>query len=193
VGTLTEAEERIIQAAIECIEEYGIQNSTIRKISEKANMNSAAISYYFRSKDNLIDKAMSVTLDNAFQWDDFKYTENMPLKEQLFEIFSFFSISALQFPKLTQAHFYDIINGNYETQTTMRINLFLQKVFGEFKRKKPDMPDDEIRTVLIDLASSTILYFAAFSNLFEGFSGFNMRDPETRKKYVRELIDRLIL
>ena len=42
-------EEKIILATIECLEKYGFQGTTIRKIAEAAGSNSAAVNYYFRS------------------------------------------------------------------------------------------------------------------------------------------------
>ncbi len=38
-------ERKIIEAAIECIEQYGIQGATNRRIAEIAGVNSAAINY----------------------------------------------------------------------------------------------------------------------------------------------------
>jgi AcrR family transcriptional regulator len=44
------AEEKIITAAVECIEKYGIKGTTIRQIAEQAGVNIAAVNYYFRSR-----------------------------------------------------------------------------------------------------------------------------------------------
>ena len=57
-------EEKIIEAAIECIETFGIANTTTRKIASQAGTNVAAINYYFRSKDELIAKALEQTLEH---------------------------------------------------------------------------------------------------------------------------------
>lgn len=43
-------EIKIIEAAIECIEQFGLKGATNRRIAEKAGVNLAAINYYFRSK-----------------------------------------------------------------------------------------------------------------------------------------------
>ena len=59
-------EGKIIQAAIECIEKYGISGATNRQIALEAGVNNAAINYYFRSKEVLIQRCMEITLKNAF-------------------------------------------------------------------------------------------------------------------------------
>lgn len=46
---------RLLMAAIELFAEFGYDKVSIRKIAEKAQANSAMISYYFGSKQNLYD------------------------------------------------------------------------------------------------------------------------------------------
>jgi AcrR family transcriptional regulator len=72
------AELRILEAAIAAIEEYGFKNVTVRRIAAKAGVNIAAINYYFRTKEQLLDKVIEVALDNAFDWSELDYTEATP-------------------------------------------------------------------------------------------------------------------
>ena len=51
-------EERIRLATLGCIEELGLKEATVRAIAAKANMNPAAVNYYFRSKDRLVKEAL---------------------------------------------------------------------------------------------------------------------------------------
>jgi DNA-binding transcriptional regulator YbjK len=57
-NTQLSPEERIRLAALECIEELGLKEATVRAIAAKANMNPAAVNYYFRSKDRLVEEAL---------------------------------------------------------------------------------------------------------------------------------------
>lgn len=190
---MTDAEEKILQATVDCIEEYGINGTTIRRIGNKAGMNSAAINYYFRSKGILMDRVLQATLDNAFNWDDFKYTEALPLHEQLDEIFIFLAVKPIQFRNITQAHLYEIVqHANYQTELTTKLNGFLEKVFGEVRRKKPELPDEEIRLALTQLAAATLPFFSTFSNLYNSFSGLDMSKEENRIRYVKRLVEKLI-
>ena len=66
----TSAEEKIIHATIGCIEKYGISGATNRQIAQAAGVNLAAINYYFRSKEQLIQRVMEITLTNAFDLSD---------------------------------------------------------------------------------------------------------------------------
>ncbi|MDR3207952.1 MAG: TetR/AcrR family transcriptional regulator [Oscillospiraceae bacterium] len=190
---MTAAEEKIIAATITCMEEYGLEGVTIRRIGEKAGMNSAAVNYYFRSKEALLERVKEVTLDNAFGWEDFAYTESLPLEKQLTDIFSFFALNALTYPRVIQSHFYDILARNdYNTQVTARFNAFLGKLSGEVKRKRPDMDDETVSLLLMQLAAASVLYFSAFPKLFEPFSGFDTAAAGFREKYVADLVKRML-
>ncbi len=49
----SETEERIIKAALGIMGKQGVLKFTVRDIARQANVNLAAINYYFRSKENL--------------------------------------------------------------------------------------------------------------------------------------------
>lgn len=51
-------EERILLAAMECIAQSGLEATTVRAIAAKAGLNAAAVNYYYRSKDKLVDAAL---------------------------------------------------------------------------------------------------------------------------------------
>jgi AcrR family transcriptional regulator len=51
-------EERILIAALDCIAESGLAATTVRSIAAKAGLNSAAVNYYYRTKDKLVEAAL---------------------------------------------------------------------------------------------------------------------------------------
>jgi len=51
-------EERILIAALDCIAESGLAATTVRSIAGKAGLNAAAVNYYYRSKDKLVETAL---------------------------------------------------------------------------------------------------------------------------------------
>lgn len=69
--TVSEARERIINAAIELFSQKGYDATRVNDIASSANVNKALIYYYFKSKqdildfmvDSLLNDAVSITLD----------------------------------------------------------------------------------------------------------------------------------
>lgn len=183
------AEERIIQATIDCIEQYGIEHTTIRKIAEQSGMNSAAISYYFRSKDILIEKALEATLHYAFRWSDFEATEAMDLESQLIDIFSYLTVRAQEFPRLTRAHFHDVFQMNpSQTPIETHLNRFMDKLYEEAIRKQPRADAVKLKRALILIISSTMLYSSTFRPVFEAFEPKTGTQTDDLKDYVRQVV-----
>ena len=60
------AKEKIILATISFIEREGIESLTIRKIARNADVNVAAINYYFGNKENLLSETFRITMSHFF-------------------------------------------------------------------------------------------------------------------------------
>jgi AcrR family transcriptional regulator len=188
-GTRAENEEQIILATIECIETFGIHGATIRRIAQRAGVNSAAISYYFRSKEHLLQVAMERTLENAFDLNDFSDSVGKPVQERLTHIFSFLIEGALKFPGISRAHFYEpFIEGNYETPGVEHINAFLSALETEILASSNSYTQQEVRTKLVYLTSATMIYPGLMPKLLEPFSNVKLSDKATRDAYVENLI-----
>ena len=131
------AELRILEAAIAAIEEYGFQNVTVRRIAAKAGVNIAAINYYFRTKDQLIEKVIRLTLDNTFDWGELAHAEDLPPKEMLIAVMEHLSMSALNYPAITRAHFYEaMVNGRDDSPAVREMNAFMETLCSKLQKKR---------------------------------------------------------
>jgi AcrR family transcriptional regulator len=183
---------RIIESTINCINDFGIENTTIRKIADTAGMNSAAISYYFDSKDKLIEKALETTLDNAFDWEDFKHLESLPLKERLFQIYLHLMEGALAYKGIARAHYHDTFaSEEYETVAVRKINEFLGMVLENIRHDIPFMDEGTLRTSLIQLTYATMVSAGFMPGFFNDFMGKTLEDRKYREFYLHTLIEKL--
>ena len=130
-GKREKTKREIVQAAIECINEEGLNNATIRKIADKAGVNSAAISYYFGNREELINLAMEATLDNAFDFGDFRYEKEDDYKTVLKAILEHWKPGIVDYPGICRAHFGGIMDQNALNEITVkRINEFFDKAYA---------------------------------------------------------------
>ncbi|HUX39585.1 MAG TPA: TetR/AcrR family transcriptional regulator [Rectinemataceae bacterium] len=51
-------ERRILVATLDCIAEQGLEGATVRVIAAKAGLNAAAVNYYYRTKERLVEAAL---------------------------------------------------------------------------------------------------------------------------------------
>lgn len=186
-------EEKIVSATIDCIEKFGFEGTTIRRIADQAGVNSAAISYYFRSKDRLMEIVIDQTLRNAFDLDDVPDTGNQTPKDRLVAIFSHLMDGTLQFPGLTRAHLYEpFVSGRTDTPAARRLNEFLNRLAAELEARGVSLGPLELRMALIQITSATLVLSGTMPHLFDEFSGFSLIDPEIRSRYIERLVDRLL-
>ncbi|MGD0006767.1 MAG: TetR/AcrR family transcriptional regulator [Anaerolineaceae bacterium] len=184
-------EGRIVQAAIECIERYGIQGATNRKIAALAGVNNAAINYYFRSKEVLVERCMRVTLDNAFDWEDIANLPGRTARERCAAIFNDLIQGGINYPGLTRSHFFDLISqGNYQSLAVEKLNEFVENLAKDLDQKGAGLEANELRLACVQITSAAMMVILA-PQLFAPF-GFDLRDPATRHSFVNRLVDRLL-
>ncbi|MHC1781756.1 MAG: TetR/AcrR family transcriptional regulator [Anaerolineaceae bacterium] len=185
-------EEKIINAAIECIEKYGIQDTTNRKIAEIAGINSAAINYYFRSKDILIRRVMEVTLDNAFDWKDFSKYEGLPPEEKTIAIFEELASGGIQYPGLTRAHFYELVTGgNYDSLVVERFNDFVIDLSNDLEKSGAKMDKEQLNLACMQISSAVMMMIltpAVFKKKFD----FDLHNEAQKRQFITRLVERLL-
>ena len=187
------AEQRILEAAVACIEEFGLKGATIRRIAERAEVNTAAINYYFRTKEQLMDRVIGLTLDNAFDWNDLRDTETLPPKERLFAILEHLTEGAQRFPEITRAHFFEaMVNGNYDAPGVAALNRFMEALFGKLRAKGFAGDDRELRLILAQAFFAGVYSVGTVPNLCRAFLQADLTETENRREYLRFLVDRLM-
>jgi AcrR family transcriptional regulator len=187
------AELRIIEAAIAAIEEYGFENATVRRIAAKAGVNIASINYYFRTKEQLLEKVIRLTLDNAFDWSELAYAESLPPKEQLYAIMDHLSVIALNYPAMTRAHFYEaMVGGNYDSPAVREMNRFIEDTCRKIIAKGCRMSEHDLRTSVTQLFTVGVFGIGVIPNIFQPCLKEDLTNATTRRKYLKHMIDRLI-
>ncbi len=186
-------EDRILEAAVACIEEYGVHRLTVRRIAAKAGVNTAAINYYFRTKEQLMDRVNELTIRNAFDWSDLQDAEALPPREQLLAILEHLTEGALSFPEVTRSHFYEsMVNGNNETRAVKELNRFMNTLLQKFREKGCRMEEKALRLSITQVFMAGLFSLGVVPNMCRGFLGTDLADPLERRVYLKHIIDRLI-
>ena len=181
---------KIITAAVECIEKQGIQSLTIRSIAKQAEVNSAAINYYFGTKEKLLEEVLKQTLQEmSYMPEEYLAAEDLPLQDRLPTFFNAVMDGVINFPGITKAHIYaPLMQGNYSSLFVKKFNAFLKdmetylgKLAAKPKGKNP-------QSTMIQIVSALILP-ALMPRLFASYAQVNFENPETRKAYTDSLID----
>jgi len=188
----TPIEKKIINATIDCIEKYGIKGTTNRQIAKIAGVNGAAVNYYFRSKENLINICMETTLNNAFDWKDIQQLPGETAKEKCLAVFAEILKGGLKFPGISRAHFYDlVVDANYTSLVVSKLNGFLENLVQDLKKRGSKLTDAQLYLACTQITSAVITLIL-MPNIFENKFGVDFNKPATIDLYISQMVESLI-
>lgn len=186
-------EMKIVEAAIACIEKYGFQNVTVRKIAQEADVNIAAINYYFRSKEQLMERVLQVTLGNAFDWKDLDSSESFPPKKRLAAILDHLTEGAQNYPEIARIHFIaPLMDANANSTAYGKLNEFLNKLYDDLVLRGAELDPWQLRMAVIQAFSATLIGIGLFPDTFNEFAGKDLRNPVVRREYIEQLVNKLL-
>ena len=190
---INSAEARLIDAAVQCIEIYGVQGTTAQRIADRAGVNTASINYYFRSKDRLIQRALEITLGNAFDWEDLQESGDYPPRERLIHILTTLMRDSHQYPGLSRAHFSETVTQrNYDTPAIHRLNAFIGELEEDLIKRGLTPAGPELKMALVQIMGCAFLMGMLAPGIFKEYSGIDCTDEETGEGFIRRLVDRLL-
>ena len=185
-------EEKIINAAIESLEKHGVQGTTNRKIAEIAGINSAAINYYFRSKEVLIHRTMEKTLENAFDWKDMEKLPGVTPQERCEAIFENLIEGGMDYPGITRAHFYDLFtSGDTNSMVVTRLNEFVAALCNDLQAHGFTGKRADLELACMQITSSVFMMIIAPQLFQQGFE-LDIRQQSDRIKFVHQLVNKLL-
>jgi len=173
------------------MERDGIEATGIRDIAREAGVNSAAINYYFRSKDNLIRLALERSLENAFDGTigelDRLRAEGVPMREALERVLDDYVHHLGEFPRLAYAHLRDaLVNQQYDGDAIGRLNAFLQQLLERLAPEQGSARAAELRLLLVQ-AWQSLLLIGVLPRVFDPFLRLDFSDAEVRARYTSRL------
>lgn len=181
--------EKIIIATVQCIEKYGIHSLTTRVIAKEAGVNSAAINYYFGTKEKLLNETLHHAMNNALGDSGEIMARNEDPYFTLYIVLSFFLAGMVRYPGLMKAFFYEpFLQENYTGFFIDRLSLML----NDLQKKLAPFPAEQDNTGLklsITQICSAIIFMGLFPGVFRDFLGFEVSTPEKQQEYIEHLFD----
>jgi AcrR family transcriptional regulator len=170
----TPTRELILQATVACIEKYGLEAVTTRRIALQARANLASINYHFRSKDDLLREVLAMTIKHMLQ-DVFQAIDDVsqPFESVFTNVLFYLLDGARRFPGITTAHLRRALDdpGSISSRAMRRL------VDGLAQRAILAYPARD--ATLLQLRMNQILASILFSMLQPGF--FNVQSARRPK------------
>jgi len=189
--------ERIMRATLDGIDRVGVDGLTVRGIAEAADVNGAAINYYFGSKDRLLEEALDRAGERSL-WGTLDELSALiadnrgDIRSGLEEYLSEFLPELLSRPRRLAARFHEVLGEQrYEVQRVRELNEYLE---GFLERVgpalRPGTPDEQ-RLAVMQLWAA-LLGVGLMPRLFEGFAGPHALTAEGLDRWVARLLDHFL-
>lgn len=159
----TATRQLILEAAVTCIEQVGIENVTTRKIAKQAGTNIASINYHFRSKDDLLAQVLGMTIQHMLE-DVVAAIEAdaQPFETTLRAVVFYLIDGSRRFPGISRAHLQRAIAGHRHGSISARA---MHRVFERLADRAvgayPKKPAPLLRLRLAQMLSSILFVMLA--------------------------------
>lgn len=176
----------MLQAAIELIEERGVGQLTVRAVAAAADVNVAAVSYHFGSKDGLIAAALEGAIRHMVE-DSEAMLARMPSDPEatLTELLHYYLEGALRYPRLSKAHLYaPLLSDDYGGPFPVLMEPVLVMLVHALRSAVPDLGKREATHRAI-AALSAVFFPAFFGGLFRSLGALD--SAADRKRFAQRV------
>ena len=180
------AKERILATAIELIEREGTAKATTRAIATAAGVNVAAINYYFRSKDALVEAALAVSWNHAME-DILAFIGEDPWdpRSALLSIASFLYEGAIHYPRITRANLFDS-NGRPLEPVARGLGILVDRLTERLAGFFGIRVEEGKRDAVLAFLSSIVF------PILVPFSPNRLESSEARARYLGSIVETLL-
>lgn len=187
------AKERILDATLNIISKEGFNKVTIRKIAAAANVNIAAVNYYFGSKDCAVNEALkktAVKIEHSFIY---LKDENSAPRQRLENFMNSYINASLAYHDIIRSFIGNtIINYPAKDEYTLFFkNEALILLKNNLKLLLPQKDKETLDFIAFQLMSS-IIFPVIIKGLPCKVMDINFYDEEIRKSYVSTFLDSIL-
>ena len=182
---------RLLHAALDEIERHGLAHLTVRSVAAAADVNIAAVNYYFRSKDALVAAALKGSIDHvAADTEPLLARMDDEPEEALTELLGYLLEGSLRFPRVSKAHLHEaFVDGEYGGPFPKLFASILLRARASLRKAVPGLGEEAASARLV--AAFSAMFFPAF------FTGFfaplrALQTPADRAAYAREAARRAL-
>jgi AcrR family transcriptional regulator len=159
----TATRQIILEAVVACIEKYGLDKLTTRKIAEEAGTNIASINYHFRSKDELVAETLSMTIHHMME-DVFAAIDDTarPFETALTDVLFYLLDGTRKFPGISRAHLYRaVIQNDRQSISAQAMIRVFERLVKRAAHEYPHKDPKRIRLAVSQIMSSIMFALLA--------------------------------
>ncbi|MCK5115522.1 MAG: TetR/AcrR family transcriptional regulator [Candidatus Aegiribacteria sp.] len=187
-----DARQRIILAAIDILNSEGVSGITTRRIAENAEVNSAALNYYYGSKDNLIVCALDLTLEHVFDdWKMILELEELDLPVRIYCLLDYTMEGILKYSGLVRSHLFDpLVKVRSRKAFAENTGSLLDMLTAMLDERMPQTR--EMLKLSIGQMLLTVMFAAMIPELFKVITEDDLTVNQARSRFILSLLKQFL-
>lgn len=183
--------DKIINTTLKIIAEKGNLDFTIREIVLDADVNVASVNYYFGTKKKLILEIEKKFIDNYTEFERILKDTQVDPEKRLLE----WADSLIEFlvnnPGVISIMSNKLfLSTNFDT-SLRSVMIETNELLARIIREITNIKEGEIIQFKLVKLDADLMIPMLFLKEFEELFGFSIQDKETRRRYIKEVIDSL--
>lgn len=184
--------EHILLSTINAIEKYGLAKLTTRLIADEADVNNAALHYYFGTKDQLIDAALNQTANHMLDDTKVILMADKPIELRMREMIEYIIEGVLRYPNLIRAHMMShLLNSQSQVELSNLLESWINLAADALEPHVSSKDSIQLKLVL-NMVFSVILIAGLLLGPPEDYRWINLSDPEEREALVEFAIEQIL-
>lgn len=184
--------EHILLSTIYAIEKYGLANLTTRLIADEADVNNAALHYYFGTKDQLIDAALNQTANHMLSDTEIILGGNDPIEVKMREMIEYIIEGVIRYPNLIRAHMIShILNSQSQVELSYLLESWINLAADALTPHVSQKKSTQLKLIL-NMIFSIILIAGLLTGPPEEYRWIDLKDPEEREALIVYAINQLL-
>ncbi|MCD4702179.1 MAG: TetR family transcriptional regulator [Candidatus Aegiribacteria sp.] len=183
---------KIVLAAIDILNSEGVSGITTRRIAEKAEVNSAAVNYYYGSKENLIDHALNMTLEHVFNdWKMILDIKELDIPVRIYCLLDFTMEGILKYPGIVHSHLFDpMVKEKTRKAFAEKTDSLLDMLSVMLEERIPQTRE----TLRLSLGQIllTVMSAAMIPELFKAITKDDITITQARSRFILYLLKRFL-
>ncbi len=188
----SDTRKKIILAAIDILNSEGIGGITTRSIALKAGVNSASVNYYYGSKENLIDHALSMTLEHVFSdWMMILEIEELDLPVRIYCLLDFTMEGVLRYPGIVHSHLFDPLSKKKARKAFAEKTASLLDMLSVMLEERMPLTKEKLRLSLGQMLL-TVISAAMIPELFTAITENDISEDQARSRFILYLLKKFL-
>lgn len=184
--------EKLVEAAFRIMAEEGVQGVTVRRIASLADVNVAAINYYFGIKKNIVNVIFGFLFKEMAKTFSVLDDRKKSPRERLSLFFRSYTRNLLQHQGIFKSLITEmVIKGGSNTVFIQALKKNLTKLRDTLMEATGENREPELSFKVLQAVSGLIFPLLASGNV-KTLADFDFSDEKIREKYLDSLLETII-